>query len=63
MDHSKQSFELLIEEGGVVTLPDELLRHLGVPPGQEAQIAAEFEPDGSLFLSLVPETGTAHDRI
>ena len=53
-----QSFEVIIEEGGVITLPDEVLLHLGIPPGQETQLEAEFAPNGSLVVTRV----SAHDR-
>jgi len=46
-----RSFDVIIEEGGIITLPDEVLRLLGIPLGQETRLEAEFAPDGSLVVT------------
>lgn len=43
-----------IEDGGVVTLPDAALRHLGIEPGVESKVTAELE-NGNLVLRRAPD--------
>jgi len=35
-----RSFDVIIEESGIITLPDEVLRLLGIPLGQETRLEA-----------------------
>lgn len=46
---------------GQVTFRKEVLRHLGVEPGDK--ISLDFLPDGRIVLEAVPHSGTLHEFI
>lgn len=56
-----ESYELLIEEGGIVTLPDAVIRHLGCEPGLEVQLDCDVRPDGSIVILPVAMSEAQND--
>ena len=43
-------YDLLVEEGGLVTLPEAAIRHLGCEPGVEVQLKYAVFPDRSIVI-------------
>jgi bifunctional DNA-binding transcriptional regulator/antitoxin component of YhaV-PrlF toxin-antitoxin module len=59
MEDLPTSIELVVEEGGVVTLPDPVVRHLGLEPGMEAPLDAVIEADGRVILAAASPDGSS----
>jgi bifunctional DNA-binding transcriptional regulator/antitoxin component of YhaV-PrlF toxin-antitoxin module len=52
---------LTVTTRGQVTFRKEVLRHLGVEPGDK--ISLDFLPDGRVVLEAAPHSGTLHDFV